>query len=277
MQCKKASTNNMSSKNFNSNNFLVYILISLFLGCNTSPTSDYLFTPVPKSHSKVKFRNIIPEDKLTNSFFYEYVYNGGGVAVGDVNNDGLADIYFTSNLHDNALYLNQGNLKFENITEATNMAGNKGWTTGVNMVDINNDGHLDIYICKSGPYERKSYLQNELYVNFGADKYGIPQFKESASEYGLDAALYSIQSAFLDYDLDGDLDMYLMNHNPQTIAVGNHTQTSPLGDKFYINDNGVFCGQNLRGGHYFKCCGIWIGSWCFRLESRWVARSVYIQ
>lgn len=220
--------------------FIVVLLISLFWGCNSSPSSDFLFTPVSEGHSKIKFRNVIPEDKLTNSFFYEYVYNGGGVAVGDLNNDGLADLYFTSNLHSNALYLNQGELEFIDVTEAADMGGNKGWTTGVNMVDINNDGLLDIYICKSGPYDRKSYLKNELYVNLGPDENGIPKFKESAADYGLDVAIYSIQSAFLDFDLDGDLDMYLMNHNPQTIAIGNPNETSPLGDKFYINNDGRF-------------------------------------
>ena len=123
---KKASESN--SLDLNSNcwgaSYLFFIfLTSLFLGCNSSSTSDFLFTHVPEGHSKIKFRNVILEDKLTNSFFYEYVYNGGGVAVGDLNNDGLADIYFTSNLHNNALYLNQGNLKFKDITATTSMGG----------------------------------------------------------------------------------------------------------------------------------------------------------
>jgi len=220
--------------------FLIIYASFVFVGCQSTPSTDLLFTSIPEEHSNIKFQNVIPEDKLTNFFFYEYVYNGGGVAVGDLNNDGLADIYFTSNLHNNALYLNQGNLEFKDFTVASNMAGKKGWTTGVNMVDINNDGFLDIYICKSGPYERKSYLENELYVNLGPDKKGIPKFKESAAEYGLDAAVYSIQSAFLDFDLDGDLDMYLMNHNPQTFAFGDPSDASHLGDKFYINKNGRF-------------------------------------
>lgn len=250
MRCKKTSISNSLdniSKRFLYSYFIIF-LTSLFLGCNPSPSSDFLFTPVPEGHSNIKFRNVIPENRLTNSFFYEYVYNGGGVAVGDLNNDGLVDIYFTSNLHNNALYLNQGNLKFKDITEASRMSGKRGWSTGVNMVDINNDGFLDIYICKSGPYDRKSYLQNELYVNLGPDNDGIPQFKEAASEYGLDAAIYSIQSAFLDFDLDGDLDMYLMNHHPQTIAIGNPSKTSPLGDKFYINEDGRFVDKTTEVG-----------------------------
>ena len=156
---------------------------------------------------------------MTNSIFYEYVYNGGGVAVGDLNGDHLPDIYFTSNLHDNALYINKGDLEFEEITTQAGVLGKKGWSTGVNMTDINNDGLLDLYICKSGPYDKEDYLQNEVYINLGADDKGIPQFKESAEEYGLGGATYSIQSAFLDFDLDGDLDMYLMNHNPQNFLL----------------------------------------------------------
>ena len=226
---------------------VLIVFLCLMTGCESSTNSDFLFSPVPIKHSNIKFRNIIPEDRLTNSFFYEYVYNGGGVAVGDLNNDGLSDIYFTSNLHSNALYLNQGNLSFENITEVSGTKGNQGWTTGVNMIDINNDGLLDIYICKSGPYERKSFLQNELYINLGPDNNGIPLFKESAAEYGLDAAVYSIQSAFLDYDLDGDLDMYLMNHNPQTIALDN-SEISLLGDKFYVNENGKYVDKTQELG-----------------------------
>ena len=230
--------------------YLLFLLLIVAFSCNdlSRESGAYLFTAIDKNHSNIQFQNTIPEDKLTNSFFYEYVYNGGGVAVGDLNNDGLADIYFISNLHNNALYLNQGNLKFRDITKTSSMTGNKGWSTGVNMVDINNDGFLDIYICKSGPYDRESYLQNELYVNLGPNKDGIPQFEESASDYGLDAALYSIQSAFLDFDLDGDLDMYLMNHNPQTIAIGNPSQASPIGDKFYVNENGKFVDKTSEVG-----------------------------
>ena len=228
------------------------LLLLLFLfgiwSCNSDSSVEYLFKEVNKNHSNIKFRNVIPEDKLTNSFFYEYVYNGGGVALGDLNNDGLTDIYFTSNLHKNALYLNEGNLKFVDITIETDMQGQSGWTTGVNMVDINGDGYLDIYICKSGPYETKKLLQNELYINLGPDKNGKPQFKESAVQYGLDAATYSIQSAFLDFDLDGDLDMYLMNHNPQTFAIGDSKSISPFGDKFYVNDNGKFIDRTEQVG-----------------------------
>ncbi|MCB0836786.1 MAG: VCBS repeat-containing protein, partial [Bacteroidetes bacterium] len=174
----------------------LFIFVLLIAGCQESTKdSPYLFREVKSSHSNIHFKNVIPEDRLTNSFLYEYVYNGGGVAAGDLNNDGLADIYFTSNLHENALYMNQGDLEFEEVANKAGVVGTRGWTTGVSMVDINQDGLLDIYLCKSGPFDKRELLQNELYINQGPDKDGIPTFKESAKEYGLDIAVYSIQAA----------------------------------------------------------------------------------
>ncbi|MBD0850906.1 VCBS repeat-containing protein [Maribacter arenosus] len=220
---------------------VIIVSILFFSSCgNKVNESNFLFEELNSDHTNIDFQNIIPENELTNSFVYEYVYNGGGVAIGDVNNDGLNDIYFTSNLGDNALYLNQGNLQFENITKESGTKGKHGWTTGTNMVDINNDGLLDIYVCKSGPYEKRELLVNELYVNQGEDNNGIPTFKESAREFGLDDPSNSIQSAFLDFDRDGDLDMFLMNHNPQTFSNGTTETFSPLGDKFFINNNGKY-------------------------------------
>ncbi|WP_422349968.1 VCBS repeat-containing protein [Flagellimonas sp.] len=215
---------------------------------NGDPT--FLFQAMDSGHTNIHFVNVNVENELTNSFLYEYVYNGAGVAVGDINNDGLEDIYFTSNLENNRLYLNEGDLEFEDITAVSNTAGKKGWTTGTNMVDINNDGLLDIYVCKSGPYEKKSLLQNELLINKGPNKKGIPVFEESAERFGLADTGHSIQSAFIDYDLDGDLDMYLMNHNPQTFSLGNTETFSPLGDRFYENQNGKFVNVTKQVGIY---------------------------
>lgn len=226
---------------------------------NEYQDSTHLFREVKSKHSNIHFRNVIPENKLTNFFFYEYVYNGGGVATGDLNGDGLADIYFTSNLHENALYINQGDLTFKETAKESGVTGNRGWTTGVNMIDINNDNLLDLYICKSGPYDKEEYIQNELYINQGPDKNGIPVFKESAKEFGLSDASYSIQSAFLDFDLDGDLDMYLMNHNPQTFAIGNTEKFSPLGDKFYVNENGRFVDKTKAVGIYSNAVSYGLG------------------
>ena len=239
---------------------LIVLSLIFYWGCeDTTQGSSYLFKLIKPSHSNIKFRNVIPEDRLTNFFFYEYVYNGGGVAVGDLNGDDLVDIYFTSNLHENALYINKGDFRFEEVAVKSGVQGKQGWTTGVSMVDINNDNLLDIYLCKSGPYENKELLQNELYINNGPDKNGIPIFKESAKEYGLNDPFYSIQSAFLDFDLDGDLDLYLMNHNPQTFAIGNTEEFSPLGDKFYINENGQYVDKTKEVGIYSNAVSYGLG------------------
>ena len=232
------------------------LLISCFQK-EVTPTA--LFSYVKSSHSKIKFQNNVPVNVLTNKFTYEYVYNGAGVSVGDVNNDGLDDIYFLSNLEDNELYLNKGNFEFKEVSEIAHTKGARGWATGSNMVDINNDGLLDIYVCRSGPYGKEKLLVNELFVNQGVNKDGIPIFKESAKEYGLDATSNSIQAAFFDFDLDGDLDMYLMNHNAQTISSGARDKFSALGDKFYINENGKYFDKTKEVGIYSNAISYGLG------------------
>jgi hypothetical protein len=232
------------------------LLISCFQK-EVTPTA--LFSYVKSSHSKIKFQNNIPVNVLTNKFTYEYVYNGAGVSVGDLNNDGLDDIYFLSNLEDNELYLNNGNFEFKEVSEIAHTKGARGWATGSNMVDINNDGLLDIYVCRSGPYGKEKLLVNELFVNQGVNKDGIPIFKESAKEYGLDATSNSIQAAFFDFDLDGDLDMYLMNHNAQTISSGARDKFSALGDKFYINENGKYFDKTKEVGIYSNAISYGLG------------------
>ncbi|MEM7369733.1 MAG: VCBS repeat-containing protein [Bacteroidota bacterium] len=235
-------------------------LFLLAISCSDGEKEGaYLFRVVESSHSHIYFRNVIPENELTNSFVYEYVYNGAGVATGDLNGDGLPDMYFSSNLHENALYLNEGDLQFRYISKEAGVAGNRGWTTGVSMIDINQDGLLDIYVCKSGPFENRELLQNELYINQGTNEDGIPIFQESASKYGLDDASYSIQAAFLDFDLDGDLDMYLMNHNPQTVAFGKTEELSPLGDKFYVNEGGRYVEKSAAVGIYSNAISYGLG------------------
>ena len=185
----------------------------LFISCNKKETP--LFTKLQSDHSGITFENTIQESPEINILNYEYTYNGGGVAAGDFNNDGLCDLYFTGNTVKNRLYLNKGDLQFKDITDAAGVAGRSLWKTGVTVADVNGDGWLDIYVCYSGP-ELNQSLSNELYINNGGKPGDDPTFSEQAEQYGLDApGTYSTQAAFFDYDRDGDLDMFLINH-------GNH-------------------------------------------------------
>ncbi|MFM9911617.1 MAG: VCBS repeat-containing protein [Chitinophagaceae bacterium] len=187
-----------------------------------------LFTLLNAEQTKIDFQNTLTEGLNTNILMYEYFYNGGGIATGDFNNDGLVDLYFTSNMSDNKMYLNKGNLVFEDITLMSNAAGRPGpWKTGVNTVDINADGKLDIYLCYSGalPPEKRA---NQLFINLGNNEAGIPRFEEKAAAYGLASTGFSNQSYFLDYDKDGDLDMLLLNHNPKNLPLLNEEGTAAL-------------------------------------------------
>jgi enediyne biosynthesis protein E4 len=188
--------------------FLCFFIYSCFTSCTTSSLRQ--FTDVSTS-SGIHFSNQITETEDQNIFTYEYMYNGSGVAVGDINNDGLQDIFFTANQLPDQLYLNKGNLRFEDITKPAGVEGKPGWKTGVSMADVNGDGLLDIYVCYSGNGEPQS-RSNQLFINKGVQN-DIPVFKDEASEYGLDApGTNSTQSLFFDYDRDGDLDMFLLNH-----------------------------------------------------------------
>jgi enediyne biosynthesis protein E4 len=193
---------------------VVTVFIFLFFcSCDNSEfkkktsNAETLFTLIPSEQTQISFANLVQQDNNFNCVRYMYALNGGGVAVGDINNDGLQDLYFTSNQQSNKLYLNKGNFKFEDITQSANVADEGGWTTGTSMIDINNDGWLDIYVCKSASLDNNMLRRNKLFIN---QKDGT--FKEDAHSFGLDDDGFSIQSYFFDYDKDGDLDMYLVNH-----------------------------------------------------------------
>jgi hypothetical protein len=199
-----------------------------------------LFEQISSSHSGIHFNNQIIENDSINPLDVTNIYNGGGVGVGDFNNDGLLDIYFTGNMVSNKLYLNKGDFKFEDVTDKAGVGGMGRWGRGVSVVDINNDGLMDIYVCNT-IYPDSTRRRNLLYVNQGGDKDGVPHFKEMAKEYGLDLTALSTMASFFDYDNDGDLDMYLTvnsassSYNPNLFGPRNQTQEHSRG-KLYRND-----------------------------------------
>lgn len=213
---------------------LPVLLILIFSAGCTTKERNTLFTSLPSTASGIHFINQVNETDSTHSFINEFGYMGGGVGIGDFNNDGLKDIYFTGNQVSSKLYLNKGNNSFEDITAKAG-CGTSGWATGVSIVDINNDGYDDIYVCVFG----KNLLEraaNLLFIN----QHDLT-FKESAAEYGLADTSYSTQAVFVDYDKDGDLDMYLCNYllssaNANTIYPRDETGRSPANDKLYRND-----------------------------------------
>ena len=224
--------------------FLAYAAFAQETPANKSYEDYQVFSAVPPSSSNISFKNIIQENDFINYFKYQYLYNGGGVAVGDVNNDGLPDIYFTGNMTPNRLYLNKGDLSFEDVTVKAKASYQNDWCTGVTMVDINNDGWLDIYVSASGWYEDPDVRRNILFVNNGDanENGGVPSFTDRAAEYGIDDAGYSTQSVFFDYDNDGDLDLYVANHphiDKEEVSVFMEKMTDPPvynSDRFYRND-----------------------------------------
>ena len=219
---------------------LAALCLVLIISC--SRKDEPLFTHLSERETGIDFVNENHETERSNILTYEYFYNGGGVALGDINNDGLVDIYFTSNLFSNKLYLNEGNFRFRDITEESGTACEVGWKTGVTMVDINGDGLLDIYVCRSANPLDAERRRNILLINNGD-----LTFTDKAKEYNLDDPSYSTQAAFFDFDRDGDLDMVLLNHslleisNVYNLSVKNSNERFPdVGNKLYRNDNGYF-------------------------------------
>src|SRR5436189_816544 len=181
------------------------------LCCRRVPTVPPLFEAVGGATSGVTFANTLPEDSAVNIVNYLYYYNGGGVAAGDIDGDGLIDLYFTSNLGRNRLYRNLGHFRFEDITTRAGVADSVGWKSGVTMADVNGDGRLDIFVSGVNSLGMPGGGRNVLYINNGDGT-----FTDRTAEYGLDFAGYSTQAAFFDYDGDGDLDMYLLNSSTLT-------------------------------------------------------------
>ena len=236
---------------------LTFISFSCQKKENNSPENQgALFTILTPDETGIQFRNDLRETLYMNGLFYEYYYNGGGVAVGDFNGDDFPDVYFVSNLESNKLYLNNGgtgSIHFRDITETAGVRGKAPFPTGVTTVDINADGRLDIYVCASGRFEDPEKRRNELYVNLGNDSNGIPVFGEQAKKYQLDIAAFSTQAAFFDYDRDGDLDMFLINHDVNTYGDDKlekylNTKSDLSAEQLYENREGTFVDVSEAAG-----------------------------
>lgn len=243
---------------------LYFICTSLLLvasGCskNTSEKSIRLFTELSADSTGVDFKNTLLFSQEFNIYTYRNFYNGGGVGLGDVNNDGLLDIYLTSNQGSNKLYLNKGNFKFEDITDKAGVSGSKAWSTGVSLADVNGDGWLDIYVCNSGDIKGDD-KENELFVNNGDNT-----FTERAREFGIADKGFTTHAVFFDFDHDNDLDLYILNNSYQSIGSFNLMKNERPkrdalgGDKLMRNDNGHFTDVSVQAGIYGSIIGFGLG------------------
>lgn len=234
-------------------------------GKNYFSDETKLFTLLPPSQTNIEFKNELSYTEEFNTYTYRNFYNGGGVAIADVNNDGLQDLFFTGSMVSNKLYLNQGNFVFKDVTDQSGLNSLGVWSTGVSFADVNGDGLLDIYICKSGKPEGAK-RHNELFINKGLDKTGTyPIFQEMAKEYGIADYGFSTHAVFFDYDKDGDLDMYLLNNSIK--SIGNYDLKKDQrqlrdpngGNKLYRNDGTFFTDVSEQAGIYGSAIGFGLG------------------
>ncbi len=228
-----------------------FLLIALgtivIFSCSEKRGEPALFQRLESAETGIDFENNLTENDSLNYFTYSYLYMGGGISAGDINNDGLIDLFFTGNMVPNKLYLNKGNLQFEDITEKAGIAGDDRWYTGVTMADVNNDGYLDIYCSVGGKFGPK---ENQLFIN-----QGNLTFTEQAANYGLDDKGNSVQATFFDYDKDGDLDMYLANYPPTPFNAPNQYYLFKTQypreietDKLFQNNSGKFTDVAEKAG-----------------------------
>ncbi len=240
-----------------------FIFSMLLLTLGSCKDQNLLFVSLNSNQTQIYFKNKLTSTTDFNILNYLYYYNGAGVAAADFNNDGLADLYFTGNQSADKLYLNLGDFKFKDITLEASINNTSPWTTGVTTVDINNDGLLDIYVCKIGKHNTLRG-KNLLYVNQGIDENEIPVFKEMASSYDLDIVSYATQSAFFDYDKDGDLDLFLLNHSLHPNSnygkgIVRNQVDKMSGDRLLENRNGTFIDVSQQSGIFQGKIGYGLG------------------
>jgi len=240
--------------------FFSFILSFQLMSCDSkTENNSTLFELLSSEKTKIDFINNITYSNEFNIYTYRNFYNGGGVGLGDVNNDGLLDIYLTANQLPNRLYINKGNFVFEDVTETAKLSGNRAWSTGVSMVDINSDGWLDIYVCNSGDVYGDN-RQNEFFINNGDGT-----FSENAEQMGLADSGLSTHAAFFDYDKDGDLDVYLLNNSFTAVSTFNFQKKlrdkrdQKGGDKLFRNDSGKFIDVSEEAGIFGSEIGFGLG------------------
>lgn len=237
---------------------LFFFIGAAFLLSSCDKKGSPLFHLLSPEDTGITFSNTLPENDTLNAMEYDYLYNGAGVAIGDINNDGLQDIFFGGNMVTSKLYLNKGNMQFEDITEKAGVSTDR-WVTGVSMADVNSDGHTDIYICVAGP-NKTAEKPNMLFVNNGDGT-----FTESAGAYGLADTGYSTQAAFLDYDKDGDLDMYLLTNALENFPRNNSRPKKTNGqglstDRLYRNNgDNTFTDASKEAGILIEGYGLGVG------------------
>lgn len=250
----------------NRSNLLLFPVLFILSACQQKAST--LFESIPSGQTGLTFANLLKETEAENILAYEYFYNGGGVAAGDLNNDGLVDLFFTGNQVENKLYLNQGEMQFIDASEEAGIGGREGsWKTGVSLVDINADGWLDVYVCYSGPHSPEQ-RKNQLFINntaqLGQKSKNEVRFSEQAEAYGLADPGYSTQAVFFDYDGDGDLDAFVLNHNirgyqRQEAHVMRTARDEYAGDKLFRNENGKFLDVSAEAGIKSNPLGFGLG------------------
>ncbi len=238
-------------KAFNKHYLCPLVVLLLLPVVIAAQSSDKLFTPLDNEYTKIDFQNTVMDTKAHNILIYSNFYGGAGVGISDINNDGLQDLFFTGNLVGDKLYINRGNLKFEDVTKVSGILDNGGWSSGVAIADINNDGLNDIYVCRELYDDRADLRKNMLYINKGMGENGVPIFVESAAKYNLDDEQRSRHAAFLDYDKDGDLDLFVLNQppNPGNFSEFYGIKTGPeFTSRLYQNNGNTFQDVTAEAG-----------------------------